>query len=47
MTAHCWESGPETADGMSTTCMLDDGHEGEHQWTPDDQIRIAFAKEED
>jgi len=25
---HCWEDGPITEDGMSTTCMLEDGHEG-------------------
>jgi hypothetical protein len=25
------------------TCLLDDGHEGPHEWTPDKDIRIAFA----
>lgn len=40
---HCWESGPETEDGCSTTCMLEDGHEGPHEWSRDDQIGISFA----
>jgi hypothetical protein len=43
---HCWEPGPETDDGCSTTCMLLDGHEGDHQWTRDDQIGIRFADTE-
>ncbi len=43
--AHCWESGPPSHDGCSTTCMLPDGHERHglpHEWTRDDQIRITF-----
>lgn len=40
---HCWEGGPVTDEGISTTCMLPDGHEGPHEWTRDDQIYIAFA----
>lgn len=40
---HCWENGPETADGCSTTCMLLDGHDGLHEWTRDDEITIQFA----
>ena len=24
------------------TCMLEDKHEGEHEWTPDGQIFITF-----
>ncbi len=39
---HCWEDGPLTDDGISTTCMLWDGHPGEHEWTPDDQIVVAI-----
>lgn len=39
---HCWEGGPETADGCSTTCMLEDGHACPHEWTRDDQIRVSF-----
>ena len=41
---HCWENGPETEDGCGTTCMLEDGHEGEHQWTQDDQITVSFEQ---
>lgn len=44
--AHCWEDGPETEDGCSTTCMLLDGHEGPHEFTRDDQIGITFAPAE-
>ncbi len=40
---HCWQNGPETEDGCSTSCMLWDGHEGNHEWTRDDEITIAFA----
>lgn len=40
---HCWESGPLTKDGCSTTCMLLDGHKGEHEWMRDDEIRVVFA----
>lgn len=40
---HCWENGPLTEDGMSTTCMLWDGHSEPHKWTRDDEITIAFA----
>lgn len=39
---HCWQDGPQTDDGCSTTCMLEDGHEGEHEWMRDDQIGINF-----
>lgn len=39
---HCWTEGPETEDGCSTTCMLERGHDGEHKWTRDDEIRVKF-----
>ena len=42
---HCWEPGPEAADGCSTTCMLLDGHDGPHDWIRDDRIRVSFAPE--
>ena len=41
---HCWEAGPETEDGCSTTCFLLDGHEGPHRWTRDDEIVVSFAE---
>ena len=37
---HCWEPSP---DGHAT-CMLPDGHEGPHEYTPDDRIRLTFAE---
>ena len=40
---HCWEDGPRTEDGCSTTCMLMHGHDGDHEWMRDDQIRVRFA----
>lgn len=39
---HCWEGGPETDDGCSTTCMLPDGHDGAHEWSRDDEYRIRI-----
>lgn len=43
---HCWEGGPETEDGCSTTCMLLDGHDGPHEWTRDDEIVVRFPPPE-
>ena len=43
---HCWEDGPKTDDGMSTTCMLLDGHDGAHEWTRDDGFNIKFVPED-
>ena len=40
---HCWEDGPLTEDGCPTTCMLLDGHDGEHEWMRDDQITVKFT----
>jgi hypothetical protein len=28
------------------TCLLDEGHEGEHEFTPDSEIVITFGGEE-
>ncbi len=42
---HCWEDGPQTDDGCSTTCMLLDGHDGPHEWSRDDGIVLSFASE--
>ncbi len=47
---HCWADGPEeyrlNADGIWTcygsTCLLADGHEGEHEFTPDENIVAEF-----
>lgn len=45
---HCWEDGPEVGrllEGypIRSTCMLLDGHEGPHDFVPDDQIVMRFA----
>jgi hypothetical protein len=56
---HCWADGPEEirqkeADlwwqglfAVGSTCMLPDGHEGEHQFTPDDQVTLSFEPKEE
>jgi len=43
---HCWADGPETDDGMSTTCLLAAGHDGPHDWMRDDAFGVAFADHE-
>jgi hypothetical protein len=43
---HCFEGGPwvgDYEDGCGSTCMLPDGHDGPHEFTPDDQIVIRLA----
>lgn len=44
---HCWDVGPIAEDGCSTTCMRERGHEGEHAWTRDDEVTIAFPSGDD
>lgn len=41
--AHGWGS-PEWAQAYveDGTCLLPDGHPGEHEWTPDADIVISF-----
>lgn len=29
------------------TCLLSEGHDGPHVWTPDSDITVRFAKPED
>lgn len=41
----CWEPGPQEADGMLTTCMLEGGHDGPHKWTRDGDIMFSLAQE--
>ena len=40
---HCWEDGPLTDDGFTTTCLLEDGHEGKHEFTSDENIEVTFG----
>ena len=39
---HCWETGPLTGDGCSTTCMELKDHSGPHVWVRDDQITLEI-----
>lgn len=39
---HCWKDGPVERDGMSTSCILLDGHEGPHEWARDNEVLITF-----
>lgn len=43
MIVHCWEDWQDEDTGQSYTCLLEDGHDGEHEWTPDGEIRIKFG----
>ena len=48
MATHCWEGGPiDPEDGMSRTCMAEDGHAGPHQWVRDNEIIISFPPYDD
>ncbi len=46
---HCWEDGPITVNDDLTetgsTCMLEDGHEGPHEFVLDSEITIKFNTE--
>ncbi len=39
---------PEHVDASerNCTCLLLDGHDGPHQWTPDDEIVVSFPPTE-
>jgi hypothetical protein len=42
---HCWEDLRNVTDNWdlpNATCMLPDGHDGPHEWTPDSDIRVQF-----
>lgn len=48
---HCWEDGPVTDEldengypigQIGSTCMLEAGHEGPHDFIPDSNIGISF-----
>lgn len=55
MTVHCWadlrdtlpfgsEEWVNTFETGNATCMLEDGHLGPHEWTPDDEIGVSFER---
>lgn len=46
---HCWAAGPARTEGewpelrvIGSTCLREAGHDGGHEWTPDDQIVVQF-----
>jgi hypothetical protein len=39
---HCWADGPRQDDDCGTSCMLEHGHAGPHEWTRDDAIILHF-----
>lgn len=41
MMVNCWEESGEYPN--TSTCMLLDGHDGPHEFTPDSDITIGFA----
>ena len=43
----CWEDGPPTGDGESTSCLSVIRHEGEHVWAADDKIDIVGMMSEE
>ena len=49
---HCWEEGPRHYEqdedpahdmGVGSTCLLPEGHAGQHEFTRDDDIEIGIA----
>ncbi|MCP4639427.1 MAG: hypothetical protein GY851_03290 [bacterium] len=40
-----WVEAYNRLSGVGGTCMLPADHEGEHKFTPDDQIRMRFEEE--
>ena len=38
---HCWEDGGEE---IGSTCLLPDGHDGPHEFTPDSEIMVTFSE---
>jgi hypothetical protein len=41
---HCWEDRRLTDPHEEpATCLLEDGHQGEHEWTPDSEIVLSFG----
>lgn len=38
-----WDTYSDEGDNRDGTCMLEAGHGGEHDFTPDDKIGVTFA----
>lgn len=49
MMTHCWADIRdglelwESIDMAGATCLLPDGHDGAHEFTPDSEITVSFA----
>jgi hypothetical protein len=43
---HCFEPGPRDDDGVGTTCMKPDGHDGPHEFVRDNEIFLRFRDDE-
>lgn len=43
MSVHCWQDGPfNEVECCGSTCMLQDGHDGDHSWVSDKKIYVQF-----
>jgi hypothetical protein len=43
LSVHCWEDYQDYDTGESYTCLLEDDHDGEHEWTNDKEITVNFG----
>ena len=43
MSVHCWEDYQDQDTGESFTCLLEDEHDGDHEWTNDKDITVKFG----
>ena len=41
---HCFEDYYNQDTGESFTCLLENEHEGNHEWTNDNEIVVEFSK---
>lgn len=40
---HCWNDYQDYDTGESYTCLLEDEHDGDCQWTNDKDIKVKFS----
>jgi len=40
---HCWEDYQDYDTGESYTCLLQDEHDRNHEWTNDKEITVRFS----
>jgi hypothetical protein len=42
---HCWAVGPRNpGDDYGSTCMLEDGHQGPHEFVSDVDLTVTFVR---